>query len=216
MMASIPLDLDGYTDLPPGRIANVVTYLELSRRENALSAPLPPGLAAVLQQPVSIAAFRALYRRIGERWLWFSRAVMNDAALEAKLSRPGAEIFFLEREGVPVGLAELQHGEQPGDQRDELEVAMFGVVPEEAGSGAARGLMSFLLDRAFAGGARRVWLHTCHFDSPAALPFYQRMGFRPWKTAIEVSRDPRLAGLLPREAGPHIPLIDPMADGDGL
>src|SRR5690606_25276167 len=30
MTDTIALDLDGYTDLPPGRIANVVTYLEMT------------------------------------------------------------------------------------------------------------------------------------------------------------------------------------------
>ncbi len=86
---------------------------------------------------------------------------------------------------------------------------MFGVVEEVAGTGAARALMSAVLDQGFGGGAGRVWLHTCHFDHPAAIPFYRRMGFSPWKFAIEVSRDPRLDGFLPREAGPHVPLIDP-------
>jgi hypothetical protein len=27
-------------------------------------------------------------------------------------------------------------------------------------------------------GAERVWLHTCSLDSPAALPSYERRGFR--------------------------------------
>ncbi len=208
-MATIPLDLDGYTDLPPGLIANVVTYLELESRAAGLTAPLPAGFTVAPQHGVDLAAYRSLYRRIGEQWLWFSRAVMGDAELAARLSRPGASVLFLEREGEPVGLAELQRSEDGGD----LEVAMFGVVTEAAGTGAARGLMSDVLDRAFAGGARRVWLHTCHFDSPAALPFYRRMGFTPWKLAIEVSRDPRLDGFLPREAGPHVPLIDPEERG---
>ena len=25
---------------------------------------------------------------------------------------------------------------------------------------------------------KRLWLHTCDFDSPAALPFYKKAGFR--------------------------------------
>ncbi|HWJ74717.1 MAG TPA: GNAT family N-acetyltransferase [Kaistia sp.] len=209
-MATIPLDLDGYTDLPPGLIANVVTYLELNDRSAGRVAPLPEGLTVRRLEAPDLAAYRDLYRRIGERWLWFSRAVMSDAELMAQLSRPGAEILFLERSGEALGLAELQHSE---DGRS-LEVAMFGVVDTESGTGAARGLMSDVLDRAFGGGAERVWLHTCHFDHPAALPFYRRMGFRPWKFAIEVSRDPRLDGFLPREAGPHVPLIDPAESRD--
>ena len=206
-MATIPLDLDGYTDLPPGLIANVVTYLELPHRAAGLAAALPEGFAVVSLSHVDLAAYRALYRRIGEKWLWFSRAVMPDAELAAKLGSPGASVLFLMQGAEPVGLAELQ-GTADGS---EIEVAMFGVVEAVAGKGAARGLMSDVLDRCFAAGARRVWLHTCHFDSPAALPFYRRMGFKPFKLAIEVSRDPRLDGFLPRDAGSHVPLIDPAA-----
>ncbi len=61
----------------------------------------------------------------------------------------------------------------------------------------------------FGGGARRVWLHTCSFDHPAAVRFYRRHGFRGFKFAIEVSDDPRLAGFLPEDAAPHVPLIRP-------
>ncbi len=206
-MPSIPLDLDGYTDLPPGLLANVVTYLELLSRADGLEAALPEGFSVALQQGVDLDVYRTLYRRIGEKWLWFSRAVMPDAELAAQLGRPGASVLFLMRDDEPVGLAELQRSEDGGA----IEVAMFGVVEEVAGKGAARALMSNVLDRSFAEGVGRVWLHTCHFDSPAALPFYSRMGFRPWKFAIEVARDPRLDGFLPREAGPHVPLIDPAA-----
>lgn len=206
-MPTIPLDLDGYTDLPPGLIANVVTYLAIESRDAGPVAPLPDGFSITRQSGTDLAAYRALYRRIGERWLWFSRAVMDDATLRSELTRPGSTVLFLERGDEPVGLVELQNSADGG----EVEVEMFGVVEEVAGTGAARALMSAVLDLGFGGGAGRVWLHTCHFDHPAAIPFYRRMGFSPWKFAIEVSRDPRLDGFLPREAGPHVPLIDPEA-----
>ena len=80
-------------------------------------------------------------------------------------------------------------------------------MPEATGTGAARFLMEAALDKALTGDARRVWLHTCTFDHPAALRFYQARGFRPYKFAIEVSDDPRLTGHLPETAGPHVPVI---------
>jgi hypothetical protein len=57
-----------------------------------------------------------------------------------------------------------------------------------------------------------VWLHTCTFDHPAAVRFYLKSGFKPFKFAIEVTDDPRLRGLLPESAGAHIALI--RTDGD--
>ena len=57
-------------------------------------------------------------------------------------------------------------------------------------------------------GARRVWLHTCTLDHPSALGFYRAQGFVPFARAIETFADPRLLGLMPREAAPQIPLLD--------
>jgi hypothetical protein len=67
--------------------------------------------------------------------------------------------------------------------------------------------MSALLDRAWSSSTSRVWVHTCTLDSPAALPFYMKCGFRPYKRAIEVAGDPRLRGVLPERAAPQVPII---------
>src|SRR5262249_51058421 len=141
----------------------------------------------------------------GEGWLWFSRAVMSDQSLARLLADPATEIHTLERDGMPLGFAELSWA-VPG----EVEVAMFGVVPEATGTGAARFLMEAVLRRAGTPGVCRVWLHTCTFDHPAALRFYQARGFRPYKFAIEVSDDPRMSGHLREDAAPHVPLIRPV------
>ena len=103
---TIPLDLDGYTDLPPGKIANVVTYLE---REPPRQAP--PASADFPIRHVEypgLAWYRDLYRRIGEEWLWFSMAVMPDAELSALLNAPTTVVLALEQEGRATGLAELE------------------------------------------------------------------------------------------------------------
>ncbi len=199
---TIPLALDGYTDLPPGKIANVVTYLE--RDVPALAAaPLSDFPIRHVERP-GVAWYRDLYRRIGEDWLWFSMAVMPDDKLAAILDDPATHVLALEKDGVAIGLAELSFA-RPG----EVEIVMFGVVPEATGTGAARALMDAALNATMRPGIGRVWLHTCSFDHPAAVRFYQRRGFRAFKFAIEVSDDPRLTGHLRRDAARHVALIDP-------
>jgi GNAT superfamily N-acetyltransferase len=202
-MTTIPLDLNGYTDLPPGRIANVVTFLEM------LTPPsqTPAADTSFAVRPVAgptLAWYRNLYRRVGERWLWSSHLTMDDEVLAARLADRAVEILVLERNEATIGFAVLDRS-SPAD----IEIVMFGVVPEETGTGAARALMNAVLERAWIPAARRLWLHTCSFDHPAAIPFYLRYGFIPFKFAIEVMPDPRLSGQLPRTAGPHIPMIDP-------
>ncbi len=69
--------------------------------------------------------------------------------------------------------------------------------------------MQETLRRTWTAGVGRVWLHTCTFDHPAAVRFYKRAGFDPFKFAIEIADDPRLTGQMPETAGPHVALIRP-------
>jgi GNAT superfamily N-acetyltransferase len=176
---AIELCLDGYTDLPRGKIANVVTYFEMTARPASGPKPLRSGLLVRTVLNPGIDWYRDLYRRIGEDWLWFSRAVMTDPQLAALLVDPATEVLALERaDGIAVGLAELHR------MKDEVEIAMFGVVPELTGTGVAGLLLKKALDHAWASRASRIWLHTCSFDHPAAVRFYTHAGFTPYKFAI--------------------------------
>lgn len=195
---TMEISLDGYTDLPPGRIANVVTFLE-RRDPPPAHASVTDGLAVDIVHTPDIDWFRRLYRRIGEDWLWFSHAVMPETELTALLRSPATVILAARRDGDDVGLAELSFG-VPG----EVEIVTFGVVPEAIGTGVAHALMSATLAAAFRPGIGRVWLHTCSFDHPRAVTFYRRNGFQPYKFAIEVSADPRATGALPETAAPHV------------
>ena len=49
-------------------------------------------------------------------------------------------------------------------------------------------------------------LNTCTLDHPAALAFYQKRGFAITHSEVDIVDDPRLVGLLPRDAAPHVPL----------
>ena len=61
---------------------------------------------------------------------------------------------------------------------DEVEIASFGLLPGFAGRGLGGALLAAVTRAAWENGAGRVWLHTCSLDSPAALPSYERRGFR--------------------------------------
>lgn len=204
-MSRILADL-GYFDLPPGRLATLVTYLEMSAPPPR-PAPERADLTLHRWERPEAAAYRALFRRIGEPWLWFSRLLLEEGALASILHDPGVEVFLPVRNGEPIGLLELDF-RSPG----QCELAFFGLVPEAVGRGAGRWLMSRALEQAWRPGIERVWVHTCHFDHPEALGFYIRSGFRPYKLAIEVFDDPRLSGVLARDAAPRVPIV-PAAAG---
>jgi GNAT superfamily N-acetyltransferase len=196
---ALSVSLRGVTDLPPGKIAEVVTYLEMLA---APARPEPPAGGFTLERFSDVTRYRALFRRVGEQWLWMSRLVVPEAALRTILDDPAVEAFALRSGGEDIGLLELDFR-----QAEECELAYFGVVPEAIGTGAGRFLMTEAVTRAWARPIRRFWVHTCTHDHPRALAFYQRAGFRAYKRAIEIADDPRLTGHLPREAAPDVPVI---------
>jgi GNAT superfamily N-acetyltransferase len=200
-MNPVLLNLNGYTELPPGKIATIVTYLEMTSRPRLSRRPTDPAWRLVRIGP-DVDRYRALFRRVGEPWLWFSRIAMAEAQLAAVLSHPGIEAYALRAPSGDIGLLELDF-RYPG----QCELQFFGVVPERIGTGAGRYLMNRAIRRAFSRPVARFCLHTCSLDHPAALPFYLRSGFTPYKRAIEVADDPRLTGRVPLEAAPHIPVI---------
>jgi GNAT superfamily N-acetyltransferase len=128
---------------------------------------------------------------------------MPDEELAARLHSPQLEVYSLVDGGRDEGLLELDFRE-PGH----CEIGMFGVAANLVGTGAGRWLMNRALEIAWSRPVTRVWLHTCTFDHPAALGFYQRSGFRPFRRQVEVADDPRLDGIAPREVARHVPVIE--------
>jgi GNAT superfamily N-acetyltransferase len=193
---------DGYCDVPAGKIAAVVTHLEMTERP-ALR-PDPEGAWTLRRVPSpDLDWFRDLYRRVGEEWLWFSRLQMAHAELAAIIRSPMVDVHALVHEGRDEGLLEL-------DFRDagQCELAFFGVTADLIGGGAGRWLMNRALELAWSRPVTRVWVHTCTFDHPSALAFYQRSGFRPFRRQVEIADDPRLDGTAPRSAAKHVPMIE--------
>ncbi len=202
-----PLPDEGLTLLPAGTLASVVTFLEMrappADLATRLAEPAAAGLAFAPLGGADIDLYLDIFRRVGTPWLWNGRLWLERDALAALLDDPGLEAAFVRRGADIIGLVELDR-RVPG----ETEIVYFGLVPGETGAGLGRSLMARLLAEAWTGDVGRVWLHTCTFDHPGALAFYRRQGFVPYARAIETVRDPRLAGLLPRDAAPQIPLLD--------
>ncbi|MGY4397799.1 GNAT superfamily N-acetyltransferase [Sphingomonas sp. UYAg733] len=199
----------GLTPVADAEVATIVTTLEMRKRPPA--RPLPDSrLRLVAWDRPTPDKYRALFRRIGAPWLWFSRLVMDDRALIRIIHDPDVAIFaVVDPAGVEVGMLELDFREP-----HTCELSYFGLIPELAGQGHGRWLMAQALNRAWIKGIDRVWIHTCTLDHPAALGFYRKSGFAAIKRTIETFLDPRLTGDLPRDAAPQIPLFDAGLDSN--
>lgn len=193
-----------YTPIANGDVGAIVTSLEMTSRP-ALR-PMPASeLRLERWNAPDPDKYRALYRRVGEPWLWFSRLQLDDAALSRIIHDAQVRIWaVLDRRGIEVGILELDFREA-----GQCEIAFFGLVPELAGKGYGKWLMAMALQAGWAEpGVERLWVHTCTLDAPGALAFYMKSGFTPYKRQIETFADPRLTRILPREAAPQIPLIE--------
>ena len=190
-----------YEKVADGELAAVVTFLEMRESPRAVVPPSPLSLRRIeYPRPDD---YRELFRKVGARWLWFSRLVMDDAALAAIIQHPVVELFtVVDESGSEVGMLELDYRE-PG----ECELSFVGLVPELSGQGHGRWLLAEAISRAWREGVSRVHVHTCTLDHPAALSAYRRAGFVPYRRSVERFPDPRLLGFLPRDCAPQIPLI---------
>lgn len=189
-------------DRAQGRFRSVITDLEMKHPPAApVPSPPRPGISVERWHRPARDEYLALFRRIGDPWLWFGRLEQSAAELDRLLASPDHEIWRLRDGATEAGLCELDRSVV-----GEVEIAYFGLIPEAIGRGLAGYFLRTMLQRAWGEGVERVWLHTCTEDHPAALDFYCHLGFRVCGKRAAWVPDPRLRGLLPRNAGPHVPI----------
>ncbi len=197
----------GFHAVSPGHIAAIVTHLDMTEAPDTEVRRAPQGVTLERWIRPDLDAYRRLFRSVGETWLWFSRLALDDAALTDVLHDQRAEVYTVQRGGHAVGLLELDFRAAPV-----AELAFFGLVPEAAGQGIGRWLMAEALAKAWDPSRRPqtrvLTVHTCTLDSPAALPFYLRSGFRAVRREVEIAPDPRCTGWLGKDAAPKTPVID--------
>lgn len=189
--------------IPAGHLGSIVTSLEM-RAPPATAAPVRSALRLERwPAPVDRDRYRDLFRAVGAPWLWQGRLVMDDAQLGATLDAATSEVHVAtRRDGVAVGLLELDFA-----VAGEAEITYFGLVPGMTGHGHGRWLMAHALRLGWRPGIGRVWVHTCDLDHPRALGFYIAQGFTPFERAIEIIRDPRVAGIHDRSMAPQVPIL---------
>jgi len=192
--------------VPPGYLRETVTSLEMfACPPGAMMAPtMPRGTRVDLVVEPSVAFYRFLYDTVGEAWLWGARRRWSDASIAETVQHPRNELWLLVADGEPAGFAEL-------DRRvaGEVELSYFGLMPSFIGHGLGPWLLRFALHKAWSAGPRRVWVHTCDLDHPAALALYRRQGFVPFRTHDVIVIDPRATGHIPRHVQPHRPIVEP-------
>lgn len=194
---------DGFHAVPDGKIAAVVTSLEMFARPEPRPDLAGPWALRRLKTP-SVEDYLALYAAVGRDWLWFTRLVTPAERLKADIHDPAVEVWRLDAPDGETGILELDFR-----QPETCELTYFGVTAGLVGGGAARWMMNRAIEMAWSRPIRRFWVHTCTLDHPNAPQFYMRSGFTPFRREVEIADDPRLLGLAPLSSAPHVPVIRP-------
>ena len=149
-----------------------VYYLEmLAPTHRDVPAPSDGLIVHHVESP-SVSYYRSLYDAVGRDYRWLSRRRMPDDVLAAIIGDPKVEMHVLHVEGKAAGFAELDRR-----QPDQIELVQFGLTRDYLGKGLGKWFLQWTIDKAWAYQPKRLWLHTCTLDHPAALPNYVKAGF---------------------------------------
>jgi GNAT superfamily N-acetyltransferase len=155
----------------------VRTYLEMTDPAALDGAPAPdPGAVVERVDNAPPSLWRRLYTEVGRQYHWVDRLTWTDEEVTAYLADPALELWILRVDGELAGYVELRR--HPDEA---VEIAYFGLLPSFVGRGLGKFLLTRAVERAWARGAARVWLHTSSLDHASALPNYLARGFSIWK-----------------------------------
>lgn len=161
-------------------MAVTTTYLQMLSADELCPAPV---VADLLIAEVKVNQFsfnRFLYQLIGGPWQWTDKLAWSDDQWRQLVYSDLHRTFVAYRDGAIAGYYELQRDD------DAVEILYFGLAPQFIGQGLGGYLLSHALQSAWAWeGTRRVWVHTCDLDHPAALANYQRRGLRIYQQTTE-------------------------------
>jgi GNAT superfamily N-acetyltransferase len=165
-------------------VDQTITYLEMTSSDQLIPGRQPPEPLEL--EPVDAARvdlFHSTVLRIGEPHNWTTPSGLAEDQWRERLARPDVLAWIGCVRDEVAGAIELElHG--GGD----VEITMFGLLPEMVGRGFGGHLLTLATQLAWEARQpgdppnRRVWLHTSSLDHPHALPNYERRGFRAFRT----------------------------------
>lgn len=155
------------------------TSLEMHSVAELVPSRQVPGEVLLVRASIpSPELSRFLYTAVGGNWYWRDRLPWTRVQWRNWVDRPELETWVIHVGGTPAGYFEL---EVQGD--GSVELPALGLLPAFGGQGLGGYLLTHAVHRAWhlRPQVRRVWLHTCTLDHPAALGNYLARGFKVFK-----------------------------------
>ena len=155
----------------------VRTFLQMTDAGELDAAGAPsPGIVVERVEACPPALWRRLYADVGRDYHWVDRLDWTDEDITRYLADPALELWVVRAQGETAGYFELRRHDDGA-----VEIAYFGLLPAFTGQGIGKFMLAKAVERAWALGASRVWLHTSSLDHTSALSNYLARGFSIWK-----------------------------------
>ena len=116
------------------------------------------------------------YKQIGKKHQWIDRLVWQDKDWIKHVSNENLKTYILKEDEELVGFFELVF------DKNECEIAYFGILEEYIGKSLGGYLLSEAIKIAFEKKMKRIWVHTCSLDHRNAFLNYQARGMKIFKT----------------------------------
>jgi ribosomal protein S18 acetylase RimI-like enzyme len=155
----------------------VRTFLQMTAPGELDAAGAPsPDIVVDRVDACPPALWRRLYADVGRDYHWVDRLGWTDDDITRYLADPALELWVVRAKGETAGYFELRRHDDGA-----VEIAYFGLLPAFTGQGIGKFMLTKAVERAWALGASRVWLHTSSLDHTSALSNYLARGFSIWK-----------------------------------
>ena len=153
-------------------------YLAMNDKSLLLEKTESQGLVIVEAEIDEYRFNQFLYRLVGSAWQWIDKLSVPDSEWKAYVESPLVKTWVGYYKGAVAGYFELViRGE------GNTEIEYFGLAEAFIGKGFGGYFLSQAIKKAWAiPDTKRVVVHTCSLDHPAALNNYKRRGFTVYKT----------------------------------
>ncbi|MBL7904380.1 MAG: GNAT family N-acetyltransferase [Bacteroidales bacterium] len=150
-------------------------------------ASLPANCRVLRAEKPTRAFYLYLYTSVGRPYQWYNRLMMQASELQKLLDNEHTEVWVLYDSGVPAGFVEYDLSEA-----NETEIVYFGLSCEFTGRKLGKPFLHWCVQNAWQRPLKRLWLHTCNLDHPAAINLYRGAGFEVYDqdTIMQQTPDP--------------------------
>ena len=160
-------------------MSSTIYHLEMLSSSKLNPSVIKPGFE--FEEIRDPAESSRLYRDVGSAWEWVDRLPWSLEAWKNWVKRPEVLTWRVFFEGREAGYVEVER-----QAEGSVEIVYFGLLPEMIGKGLGGGMLTLAVKRIWElEGTKRVWLHTCTEDHPAAKANYEKRGFRLFRVEEE-------------------------------